>query len=221
MVPKHLFEGTDMRNSKYANAPIGIGALQVRRVAARAAISASTRFEDYFKPGQPYLDRIVPVSIADSATRTAVLERGEAHLTGFGGVPYSDARELDKLPHLSVTTDGYEMFSPIAWLEFDTRNAPFDKKEVRQAVALRPRSPVDHRQHLVRLRQGRNQPDQLEPAAVPHERRQELQCPGRARDRQPAVGRGGLPAQRQTASASRSRTISRRTARSGSASANT
>jgi peptide/nickel transport system substrate-binding protein len=134
LVPKHLFEGTDVRNSQYANAPVGCGPYRFVEW-QRGQLIRFDRFEDYFKPGQPYLDRIVQISIADSATRTAVLERGEAHVTGFGGVPYSDARELDKLPHLTVTTDGYEMFSPIAWLEFNTRIAPFDKKEVRQAVA--------------------------------------------------------------------------------------
>jgi len=134
LVPKHLFEGTDVSNSEYANAPVGSGPYKFVEW-QRGQLIRFDRFEDYFKQGQPYLDRVVQISIADSATRTAVLERGEAHVTGFGGVPYSDARELDKLPHLTVTTDGYEMFSPIAWLEFNTRMPPFDKKEVRQAVA--------------------------------------------------------------------------------------
>jgi peptide/nickel transport system substrate-binding protein len=134
IVPKHLFEGTDIRNSKYANAPVGAGPYKFVEW-KRGQFIRFDRFDGYFRKGQPYIDRLVQRSIADSATRTAVLERGEAHLTGFGGVPYSDALELGKLPHLSVTTKGYEMFSTIVWLEFNTRNAPFDNQKVRQAIA--------------------------------------------------------------------------------------
>ncbi len=134
LVPKHLFEGKDLRNLEYANAPVGAGPYKFVEW-KRGQYIRFDRHADYYKPGQPYVERLVQRSIADSATRTAVLERGEAHLTGFGGVPYSDARELGKLPHLSVTTQGYEMFSTIVWLEFNTRKAPFDNAKARQAVA--------------------------------------------------------------------------------------
>ncbi len=134
IVPKHLFQGSDLRNSKHANEPVGAGPYKFVEW-KRGQYIRFDRFDKYFKKGQPYLDRIVQRSIADSATRTAVLERGEAHLTGFGGVPYSDAKALGKLPHLTVTTKGYEMFSTLTWLEFNTRKPPFDNKKVRQAIA--------------------------------------------------------------------------------------
>ncbi len=134
IVPKHLFEGSDLKNSKYANAPIGAGPYKFVEW-KRGQYIRFDRFPDYYRPGQPYVERIVQRSIADSATRTAVLERGEAHLTGFGGVPYSDAVELAKLPHIAVTTQGYEYFSPIVQIDFNTQVKPFDDKRVRQAVA--------------------------------------------------------------------------------------
>jgi peptide/nickel transport system substrate-binding protein len=134
MVPKHLFEKTDLRNSPYANAPIGAGPFKFVEW-KRGEYIRFDRFSDYFKSGQPYLDRIVQRSIADSATRSAVLERGEAHLCGQGGVPLSNAAELGKLPHIAVTTKGNEYFSPICQLEFNTKAKPFDDKRVRQAVA--------------------------------------------------------------------------------------
>lgn len=134
LVPKHLFEGKDLRNLPYANEPVGAGPYKFVEWKRGQYIRYDT-FEDYFKPGLPGIARLVQRSIADSATRTAVLERGEAHLTGFGGVPYSDAVELGKMPHLEVTTKGYEMFATQVWLEFNTRKAPFDNQKVRQAVA--------------------------------------------------------------------------------------
>ncbi len=134
IVPRHLFEGTDIRNSKYANAPVGCGPYRFVEW-KRGQFIRFDSFPKYFKAGMPYLEHFVQRSIADSATRTAVLERGEAHLTGFGGVPYSDAKELGKLPHLAVTTKGYEMFSTETWLEFNARKPPFNNKKVRQAIA--------------------------------------------------------------------------------------
>ena len=41
---------------------------------------------DYWRKGLPYLDRIVVRFINDEATRTAALEKGEAHVAGFGAV---------------------------------------------------------------------------------------------------------------------------------------
>ncbi|MBM3950643.1 MAG: twin-arginine translocation signal domain-containing protein [Rhodospirillales bacterium] len=134
IVPKHLFEGTDIKNSKYANEPVGAGPFKFVEW-KRGQYIRFDRFGDYFKSGQPYLERVVVRSIADTATRSAVLEKGEVHLAGFGAVPYSDVIQLAKLPHITVTKKGYESSSPIVQIDFNTRKAPFDNKKVRQAVA--------------------------------------------------------------------------------------
>ena len=134
IVPKHLFEGTDVKNSKYANAPIGTGPFKFVEW-QRGQYMRLDRNPDYWRKGRPYLDRIVARFVADSATRSAALEKGEAHLGGFGAIPYSDVRALEKLPHITATTRGYEMSSPIVELDFNTKRAPFDKVKVRQAVS--------------------------------------------------------------------------------------
>jgi len=134
IVPKHLFEGTDVKNSKYANAPIGTGPFKFVEW-QRGQYMRLDRNPDYWRKGRPYLDRIVARFVTDSATRSAALEKGEAHLGGFGAIPYSDVRALEKLPHITATTRGYEMSSPIVELDFNTKRAPFDKVKVRQAVS--------------------------------------------------------------------------------------
>ena len=134
IVPKHLFEGTDVKNSKYANAPIGTGPFKFVEW-QRGQYMRLDRNPDYWRKGRPYLDRIVARFMTDSATRSAALEKGEAHLGGFGAIPYSDVRALEKLPHITATTRGYEMSSPIVELDFNTKRAPFDKVKVRQAVS--------------------------------------------------------------------------------------
>ena len=134
MIPKHIYEQGDIRNSDYANKPVGTGPFKFVEW-RRGEYVRLDRNPDYWRKGLPYLDRIVARFIADSATRTAVMEKGEAHIAGFGAVPYSDIANLSKLPTLAVTTKGYEMISPIVELDFNTKKPPFDNEKVRQAVS--------------------------------------------------------------------------------------
>jgi len=134
MLPRHLFEGTDIPASKYANAPVGTGPFKFVEW-QRGQFMRFDRNPDYWKKGRPYLDRIVARFIADSSTRTAAIEKGEAHVGGFAAIPWSDVKTLAKLPSIDTTTRGYEMSSPIVQLDFNTRKAPFDNLKVRQAVS--------------------------------------------------------------------------------------
>jgi peptide/nickel transport system substrate-binding protein len=134
IVPKHLFEGTDVKASKHANAPVGTGPFKFVEW-RRGEFIRLDRNANYWKTGRPYLDRVVARFIADSATRTAAIEKGEVHLAGFAAIPWSDVQTLAKLPHVVTTTKGYEMSSPIVELDFNTTKPPFDNVKVRQAVS--------------------------------------------------------------------------------------
>jgi len=134
MLPKHLYEGTDIKTSKYGNAPIGTGPFKFVEW-QRGQFIRLDRNPDYWRAGRPYLDRIVCRFIADSATRTAAMEKGEAHVGGFAAIPWPDVKALAKLPTIDTTTKGYEMSSPIVQLDFNTRKPPFDNVKVRQAVS--------------------------------------------------------------------------------------
>ena len=134
IIPKHLFAGKDVKNHPLANKPIGAGPFKFVEW-KRGQYMRFDRNPDYWSPGQPYFDRIVIQTIPDSATRSAVLEKGDFQLAGFGAVPNNDAKRLGALPNLIVTTKGYENFSPISELDFNTKVKPFNNKKVRQAVA--------------------------------------------------------------------------------------
>ncbi len=134
MLPQHIYGKGDIQHSDYANKPIGTGPFKFVEW-KRGEYVRLDRNPDYWKKGLPYLDRIVARFIADSATRTAVMEKGEAQIAGFGALPYNDVNRLAKLPTLAMTTKGYEMVSPIVELDFNTRKPPFDNEKVRQAVS--------------------------------------------------------------------------------------
>lgn len=135
IIPKHVYETGNIQGHDNANRPIGTGAFKFVEW-RRGQFMRFDRNADYWKSGQPYLDRLVARFVTDSATRTAVIENGEAHVAGFGAVPYSDVKALAKLPHLEVTTRGYEMQAPIVQLDFNTRKPPFDNLKVRQALSF-------------------------------------------------------------------------------------
>ncbi len=134
MLPKHLFEGTDLRANPYANKPIGTGPFMFVEW-KKGQFMRLDKNENYWKKDLPYLDRIVVRFIPDASTRTAAIERGEVHFGAFNAIPNVDARRLRDMPQFEVTTEGYSMINPIMVLELDTTKPPLDKKEVRQAVA--------------------------------------------------------------------------------------
>jgi peptide/nickel transport system substrate-binding protein len=134
VIPKHLFDGTDIGKNAYANRPIGTGPFKFVEWLKGQYVRLD-RNPDYWKPGLPYLDRIVARMIADSGTRSAAMEAGEVNFAAFNAIPNIDLQRLKKLPNIVVTTDGYSMQSPILDLDFNTKKKPFDDVKVRQAIS--------------------------------------------------------------------------------------
>jgi peptide/nickel transport system substrate-binding protein len=133
ILPKHIYGEGDIKTHPNANNPVGTGPFRFIEW-RRGEFVRLEKNKDYWRSGLPYLDRIVVRFIADSSTRTAALEKGEAHVAGFGAVPYNDVKKLGSLPSLEVTTKGYEMISPIVELVVNTKLPPLDNVKVRQAI---------------------------------------------------------------------------------------
>jgi peptide/nickel transport system substrate-binding protein len=73
--------------------------------------------------------------IPDASTRSAALEAGEVHYAAYGAVNYADVKRLQANPILDSTSKGYELVSGMSEIEMNSKRPPFDKREVRQAVA--------------------------------------------------------------------------------------
>jgi len=134
VLPKHVFGQGDIRNHPNANRPIGTGPFKLTEW-RRGEFIRLDRNPDYWRAGLPYLDRVVVRFVPDAATRTVLLEKGDAHLAGFSTVPFSDAKRLATVPSLEVSTRGYQMFSLVGDITFNTTRAPFDNQTVRQALS--------------------------------------------------------------------------------------
>ena len=133
IIPKHLYDGTDYRNNPANNTPIGTGPFKLKEW-KRGSYIHLVKNTEYFKPGLPYLDEIYLRVIPDAASRAVAFERGTVDVLRGGDVENFEVRRLQKLPATTVTTAGWEMFSPNLWLQLNHRKPPLDNKKVRQAV---------------------------------------------------------------------------------------
>ncbi len=135
IVPKHLLDGEDLRSADLVNNPVGTGAFKFVEWKKGQYIRLDKN-EDYWKPGLPYLDRVVGRFIPDASTRTAAMENGEVLYGAYGAIPNIDAVRLREMDEFGVTTDGYSMINPMALMEFNTTKPPFDNPAMRKAMSL-------------------------------------------------------------------------------------
>jgi peptide/nickel transport system substrate-binding protein len=134
MVPKHIYDGTDFKTNPANATPIGTGPFKFKEW-KRGAYIHLVKNENYWKAGKPYLDELYFRVIPDSASRAVAFEKGEVQYLRGGDVDNVDVRRLKALPNVGYTTDGWEMYGPLAFMMMNERKPPFDNVNVRRAVA--------------------------------------------------------------------------------------
>ena len=133
MIPKHLYDGTDYRANPNNNTPIGTGPMKFVEWKKGSYVKLA-RNEAYWDKGKPYLDEIYFQFIPDAAARATAYETGKVDVLTGGSVEIFDVARLAKLPNTCVTTKGWEMFAPHAWITPNTKNGILGNKQFRQAM---------------------------------------------------------------------------------------
>lgn len=87
------------------------------------------KWNQYYKPNQPYVDTVIFRAISDDTVRLTGLQTGE--LNWIEQVPLNRVEELRQNPEIKANPDG-EFFPDMFLL--NTSKAPFDQVEVRQAL---------------------------------------------------------------------------------------
>jgi peptide/nickel transport system substrate-binding protein len=134
ILPKHLYEGTDILNNPHNNSPVGTGAF-VFKEWKRGEYVLLEKNPDYWDKGRPYLDRIIFRIMPDASSRAAALEKGEAQYAPYNPVPFREVGRLAQLPGLKVETRGYEWLSPLMYLDFNVENKYLKDARVRRGIA--------------------------------------------------------------------------------------
>ncbi|WP_109466931.1 ABC transporter substrate-binding protein [Albibacillus kandeliae] len=135
IMPKHLYEGTDYRNNPANDTPVGTGPFKLAEWVRGSHIRLEAN-ADYYHEGEPGLTEIFYRVVPDGASRSVAMETGEAQLSQFSDIETFDVQRLADMPHLDLTTKGYEFFSPVLWYEPNLRREPFNDVRFRKAMRL-------------------------------------------------------------------------------------
>jgi len=134
VLPRHVYgDGQDIQKHPANTAPIGAGPFRLTSFNPSEAIVLE-RFDKFFIPGRPYLDKIVQRTIDDNQTALLAMERQEINYMPYLGTP-RDADRMAKQAHVVLSDKGFEGIGAINWMEFNCAKKPFDDKRVRQAIA--------------------------------------------------------------------------------------
>ncbi|MEO7672572.1 MAG: ABC transporter substrate-binding protein [Pyrinomonadaceae bacterium] len=132
IMPKHLFQNQDPMTNPRNTTPIGSGAFKFQEWAKGDQITL-VRNDRYFKPGKPYLDRVVYKVMPSAATAAIAFENGEADY--FLNPTPLDIERLNKLPGVVITEKGREGFAGVETVVLNLNNAPLSDVRVRRAMA--------------------------------------------------------------------------------------
>ena len=135
LLPRHLYEGTDIAKNPYNLKPVGTGAFRFKEW-RRGEYISMVRNPDYWDQGKPYFDEIIFRIIPDAAARSAALETGEVMYAPYDAVAISDVPRLGKLPNLAISTDGYSYQGHMLMMELNTQRPQTSHPKVRQAISF-------------------------------------------------------------------------------------
>jgi len=133
IIPKHIYEGTDYVSNSANDKPIGTGPFRFVEWKKGSYIKLS-KFDKYWKDGEPYLDELYYHVIPDGASRAVAYETGKVDVLPGGAVENFDVPRISKLPNTCITEKGWEYSSPHAFMWLNMRHKPFDDVRFRQAV---------------------------------------------------------------------------------------
>lgn len=134
VVPRHLFEGTNLLTNPHNLKPVGTGPFKFVEYQPDQHLIVE-RNPDYWMPGLPYLDRVIVRVIADASAVTAALEAGDIQISFFSSMPRTDLVSLAKDARFRVGTKGNEAYVIFNTLGFNTREKSLGDVRVRRAIA--------------------------------------------------------------------------------------
>lgn len=132
VLPKHLYENTDPLTNPYNTKPVGSGAFKFGEWQQGDHLTL-VKYENYFKTGKPYLDKVIYKVMPNNSTAAIALENGEADF--LPNVEPLDVPRLEKNPNLLLTDKGREAFAGVETIVLNLNNKPLSDIRVRQALA--------------------------------------------------------------------------------------
>jgi peptide/nickel transport system substrate-binding protein len=133
IVPKHIYEGSDPTRNNANFRPVGTGPFMFKEW-TRGSHVMLERNPNYFKPGKPYIDRLVFKIIPDASARVIALESNDVDHLNFLSMPPTAVNDLRKKQNIVVTLDRSRINYGQIMTHFNVRNQYLQNKQVRQAI---------------------------------------------------------------------------------------
>jgi len=128
VLPKHLYEGTDVRKNPYNLRPVGTGPFKVNELVTGSHLILDAN-PDYYGLG-PYLDKLIFKVVPNLATMISTLETGEVGYSA-PSPPFGDVARLRALPGLKVDEAPSQI---VQWTAFNFSDPKYKDIRVRQAI---------------------------------------------------------------------------------------
>jgi peptide/nickel transport system substrate-binding protein len=137
IIPKHLFEGTDIQKNPYNLKPVGTGPFRFKEYVKGSHISLEKN-PDYWQKDErgsslPYLDRLVFRIMPDTASRLMSMEKREVDYQSYPGFPVESAQKLKELG-FRIGADPISGLARIQRIAMNQRNPPLSNLKVRKAL---------------------------------------------------------------------------------------
>lgn len=135
ILPKHVYgDGADLKtHARNTTNVVGSGPFKLTEFRAGQRV-VMERFEQFFLPGKPYLDRVIINIVPDTASLVLGLERGDIQMLPYAALS-TDLKRLSSNPNVNVTNKGFEGIGALNWLAINTAKKPLDDVRVRKAIA--------------------------------------------------------------------------------------
>jgi len=128
VLPKHLYEGTEVRKNPYNLKPVGTGPFKVVELVTGSHLTLEAN-PDYYGLG-PFLDRLIFKVVPNLATMISTLETGEVGYSA-PSPPFGDVARLRTLPGMKVDQAESQI---VQWTAFNLDLPKFKDIRVRQAI---------------------------------------------------------------------------------------
>ena len=134
ILPRHIYEDTDILQNPANVAPIGTGPFRFKEW-VRGSHLALERNADYWQPGKPYLDGILFRFIPDAVARSVALEAGEVDVTIGSLVPVTSLRRFSDPAKYTINTEDGRFLASIFLAQINVRRPHLGDRRVRQALS--------------------------------------------------------------------------------------
>ena len=133
--PKHIWEkGVDKKNPQLYAPVVGTGPFVFSKWVKGSHVELVGN-KNYWKPGLPYLDRVVIQFLPDEAGRLAAFENGDIDMIHSYILPYEQVNRFKKDPRYQIIEHGNEATGTNENLLMNHDNKYLRDKRVRQAIA--------------------------------------------------------------------------------------